>query len=203
MCYNSPSIPPVEFIEGVPTSPIWILGLNPKGPYGMSFTQTAEELISIDTQGTNYFRDFRHVSTWLFELMESVPSRVAHTDLVKCPSPTFPPLGQNGSKLSSKEVTDVIQNCSSYLNAQLRKHKPKLIIANGSFISDHCLRIFPPTEPHERDEPITSYEHVDASSGMRLSIILSGFIGRLDNRSRRRLGREIELSAKNCGLLIQ
>ena len=105
------------------------------------------------------------------------------TDLVKCYSPTFPPIDDNKSKQL------VIGNCKRYLFNQILLHKPKVLICNGTDVCNMMMSFFPPDsqEPHTL---LTSYK--TSFQNHAFTLVLSGFIGRIDDRNKRRLGKEIE-----------
>ena len=64
-----------------------------------------------------------------------------------------------------------------------------MIICNGSPVCWEIIRIFPPKQNYELD-CLTSY--CAKINNHNFWIVLSGFIGRIDNRNKRRLGIEIE-----------
>ncbi len=82
---------PDEFLEGKPNSLIWIIGLNPKKDKRFKFPLTVYDCNHcFDREVHPYFKDFKKVSAKLYDLFGK-DRGVAHTDLVKCPSKTFPP----------------------------------------------------------------------------------------------------------------
>lgn len=178
---------PQDFIEGNPNSKIWIIGLNPKTDGKEVLNPTLEDLRNFkldDKKKSNYFKDFKKVSEKLYNKWEG---NVAHTDLVKCGSQSFPPILDN-----KKGAEIIINNCmSKHLEFQIKKHKPKLIICNGAPTSYAIFNQFKPidkniTSPKEIGAYKTEYnEHT-------ITVILTGFIGRIDDWSKRRLGIDIE-----------
>jgi uracil-DNA glycosylase len=181
--FQATHIDPIGYIEGPLQAKIWIVGLNPKGEIGTLETRTKQEFESFNPDRSSYFRDFKKVSERLYKNWLSEKSTVAHTDLVKCYSPTFPPNDDNKSKQL------VIGNCKRYLFNQILLHKPKVLICNGTDVCNMMMSFFPPNsqEPHTL---LTSYKASFQSHAFTL--VLSGFIGRIDDRNKRRLGKEIE-----------
>lgn len=183
---------PAEFIEGDPHSPIWIIWINPAMTTdwkdGRSTQALRDEFAQLARE-RSYFRDFRTASAWLFEGMGK-PAGVAHTDIVKCSTLSWPP-----KKLSAKAASAVIAECSQYLREQLRAFGPKMLICNGSAVCQFIMDLIP--RPGS-DREATSY--VGSLYGLQITVVLSGFIGRIDNHAKRRLGREIEEHARRLGL---
>jgi hypothetical protein len=184
---------PSDFIEGDPASPVWIIGINPAMPGdwtdGRSSAQLREAFADHAT-GVSYFRDFRVVSPWLFEGLGK-PGGVAHTDLVKCSSTSWPPEG-----LAGRDASTIVSRCADYLRDQLQKFRPKLLICNGSSVCSYINETVPPRDYKPED---TSY--VGQLEGHEFVVVLSGFVGRIDNHAKRRLGREIEDRARELELL--
>jgi uracil-DNA glycosylase len=177
---------PVDFIEGKSNSEVWIIGLNPAADQDWEDERTTKELADHlndkDTIGS-YFKDFKSVSEKIFNDFGENKG-TAHTDIVKCSSNSFPPESAKG-----KKAHIVINNCIGFLKTQIQTNKPKIIVCNGAAVSKFMLEFLPPPEGFSRDE--TSYwSDID---GTKVCVILSGFIGRIDNYARRRLGKEIEL----------
>ena len=175
---------PAEFIEGKSNSNVWIVGLNPAADIGWTDEErTAEDLSNAfnDTKTIHpYFKDFSKVSPRLFELFGK-ENGVAHTDIVKCSSKSWPPETAKG-----KKTQFVIQNCKRYLFTQIEVHKPKMIICNGAPVSHQIKEVL----PVEKQITETAYE--SRIQGQKIIVVLSGFIGRIDDWSKRRLGYEIE-----------
>jgi len=165
---------PEEFIWGKVNSLVWIVGLNPKYRHGYE-TQTKTDLERyFDTNEKNrpYYQDFNKVSPILFEMLGK-DNGVAHTDIVKCFSDKFPKRGK------------VIRNCTLYFERQLQGLKPKLLICNGSPV---CKVVRTMIEPLEEQDTFYRgrYDNCD------ITVILAGFVGRIDDYAKRRLGLEIE-----------
>ncbi len=104
--------PPEHFIEGNRESKVWIVGLNPASEPARS----SADLVSVfdDPNGMHgYFRGFKNVSQRLFDLLGK-PGGVAHTDLIKCTSTSWPPKG-----VGPVEAHHIVENCRDYLESQL------------------------------------------------------------------------------------
>jgi len=180
------SYKPEEFLEGKVNSDVWIVGLNP----GQEEAWTDEPRNVDDLADCfndledihSYFKDFKKVSPKLFAKFGK-NNGVAHTDLVKCSSKNWPPKLCKGIK----NQRQLINNCKGYLEQQIDLHKPKMIICNGAPVS-HQIKEILQINKWLSD---TSYES-DRGDGTKVVIVLSGFIGRIDDFSKRRLGYEIE-----------
>ena len=90
LSFYSEHIQPPDYIEGRKSADIWIIGLNPKGNLGHVEQRTINDFENFDPDCHSYFRDFKKVSPMLYKNWKSQNSRVAHTDLVKCFSQSFP-----------------------------------------------------------------------------------------------------------------
>lgn len=193
---------PEEFLVGRTDSVIWIVGLNPKLEDTMPILHTSEALSTYfddkDREGSKvsrYFHDFKKVSTLWDKLGE--PNGAAHVDLVACSSTSFPP---NNVPWSVAE--EIIAKCEVNLKAQIEMRKPKILICNGRPTSNHIVKLFPPPE-RSGGSPV-SYTTWEAGkqlctsymtrfpTGEEMAVVLSGFIGRIDDYAKRRLGAEIE-----------
>jgi uracil-DNA glycosylase len=171
---------PVDFIDGKKnTSKVWIVGLNPKLTPNEKDERFEEDLEKFQCKTRPYFKDFNKVSSKLYGLMGEEYG-VSHVDIVKCYTSSFPPKG-----LKKNEVTAIIKNCSKYFKEQLALWKPELIICNGSPVCQLVKDVIKPPKI-----PETSY--IGEFEGSRIYVVLSGFIGRIDDYSKRRLGIEIE-----------
>ena len=191
--FKSEHIEPDEYLEGNPKAEIWIIGLNPKADVGHVEKRTKEQFENFNPDGHRYFSDFKKVSPKLYANWISEKSNVAHTDLVKCFSHSFPPAIDPSTMNRRKACLQIISNCSVHLMRQLHKSRPKLIICNGSSVGSEILKLFPPEEGTDL-KSLTSYK-AQIKIGKETHefwIVLSGFIGRVDDRNKRRLGREIE-----------
>ncbi len=176
---------PVEFIEGKKDSIVWIVGLNPAAAQDWVDSRTPEDLEKYfdDFQTIHsYFKDFKSVSESVFEKFGK-NCGTAHTDIVKCSSKSFPPETAKGKKAAA-----VINNCKGFLEKQIKTYKPKIIVCNGAEVSKFMLSFLPPPTTHTKAQ--TSYwSSIDE---IKICVVLSGFIGRIDNYAKRRLGIEIE-----------
>ena len=176
---------PEDYIEGDPKSPIWIIGINPSNDTNWLDNRSAEELKKYFLKKDDihsYFKDFAKVSYPLFERLGTLGG-VAHTDVVKCSSRSFPPAGVKG-----KKAEHIVNNCSQFMVRQIKQHKPRLLICNGAKVSEYILDLLPPNLKTQNKQ--TNYwSELD---GAPIRIVLSGFIGRIDDYSKRRLGLEIE-----------
>lgn len=172
---------PDEFLEGKRSSKVWIVGLNPAWDMGENHDSTRDELENYFVPGKRfyrYFEDFRHVSEQLYNGFGQ-EGGTAHTDIVKCGSKRFP---------SGKRGAELVHHCADYLKRQITQYKPRLIICNGSPVSHYVQKEFPRIDDPS-DTPTSYWTSVD---GVEMCVVLTGFIGRIDNYSRRRLGVEIE-----------
>ena len=193
--FHSTTISPHEFFEGKKDADIWIIGLNPKGDIGKLETRTQKEFEDFNPDCHPYFKDFKKVSQKLYAYWKSSNSRVAHTDLVKCYSNSFPPKIKIGDKEKEVKVDKLVDNCKVHLIKQILDGKPKLIICNGSTVCEEMIRMFPPLVKTESIETLTSYKtelKIGNEDSHKFWIVLSGFIGRVDDRNKRRFGLEIE-----------
>lgn len=171
---------PWDFLAGKRDSLILIIGLNPKGGLEKNSKIGIKELKNyFDGSIPSYFRKFRKVSEKLYRLFGKEKG-VAHTDIVKCSSSKFPP-----KNCKRKEAQIIINNCKGYLEEQIKKVHPKIVICNGSSVSKIIRRIIKP-----RLNYVTSY--IGSFGGSEIAVILSGFIRRIDNYAKLRLGKEIE-----------
>lgn len=185
---------PVEFIEGKKDSLVWIVGLNPAGNQDWIDDRTTEDLEKYFDNPNNihgYFKDFKSVSEPLFTNFGKNHG-TAHTDIVKCSSKSFPPETAKG-----KKAVAVINNCKGFLEKQIKTHKPKIIVCNGAEVSKFILGFLPPPSTHTNAQ--TSYW--SSIDGVNVCVVLSGFIGRIDNYAKRRLGVEIEARLREIKLL--
>jgi len=193
-------IKPHQFIEGNPNADIWIIGLNPKNEIGTVENRTSEELRDFDPDCHPYFSDFKKVSPKLYQNWKSEKSTIAHTDLIKCFSKTFPP--KHFEKENKINVDQVIDHCSEHLLNQIRTGKPRLLICNGSKVCWEIMRLFPPPMENYDPKTLTSYRASQNIDGIDYPfwVVLSGFIGRIDDRNKRRLGMEVEGILKREGI---
>lgn len=177
---------PYEFIEGNRDARVWIIGLNPAQELGWTDGRDAPQLLTYfddESKVHGYFKQFKTVSEALYGRLGKHKG-VAHTDLIKCSSNKWPP-----KNVSSSERKKIIENCTKHLQRQLKDFSPEIIICNGSEVSAEIKRLLPP--PNGTPANATSYHH--KTNERSVVVVLSGFIGRIDNYSKRRLGQEIDL----------
>jgi uracil-DNA glycosylase family 4 len=191
-------VPPDQWIEGDPKSLIWIVGLNPKTTknadqdMNLSIDQLRDEFSSRSNRAP-YFKDFGKVSSKLLAALGRKEG-VAHTDIVKCDSAEWPPKG-----ISSSDIVLIEKACAQYLENQIRKYKPRLLICNGSSVSTYIKALLGRRDGQDKDLE-THFE--SDKYGHPMHVILSGFIGRIDNYSKRRLGRDIEQRIEALGITL-
>ena len=191
------NVSPADFIDGNVNADIWIIGLNPKNKIGHVEERSLSDFKSFNPNGHPYFKNFKKVSERLYKNWEREDRNIAHTDLVKCFSETFPPT--NGKKGVSN-AKQIIDNCVDFLKVQIITHQPKMIICNGSAVCWEMIRLFPPQQDVDFSS-LTSYcTNIDNHD---FWIVLSGFIGRIDNRNKRRLGMEIEQIIENENIKLE
>lgn len=173
---------PSDLIEGKLNSRIWIVGINPKADPSQIDPREArqlEEYFEDLTDVLPYFRSFDKVSQKLFDLLGK-DYGVAHVDIVKCYSRKFPPNGK------VKVGAEIVSNCRGYFEEQLRKHSPQMLICNGIYA---CNVVQESVVPNS-SKYTTSY--IGEFDGKEIMVVLSGFVGRIDNYARTRLGKEIQ-----------
>lgn len=181
---------PAEFLEGKRNSRVLIVALNPKLDKTHKIAKTTVELEIVFDNKENipsFFKDYGKVSKCLFDLLGR-DHGAAHTDIVKCLSRTFPP-----ENCGWKETQQIIENCKHYFEMQLKEISPELIICNGRAVCDVVTDIIKPPEDYG-----TSYRAT--YDGADVTVILSGFIGRIDDFAKRRLGVEIEQHMVKLGI---
>jgi len=187
-CHGCPDLksPPV-FLVGNPEAKIWVIGINPrledfedvKESKTFEEHQKNEERYFFEKNVHSYFRDFRQVfgDNWLQKFQESI----AHIDLVKC------------SSKKNKRNKNVECKCGKFLQRQIEMFKPRLIVCNG----------VPVCEWFEKNYNISIKNKTQAdlktSDGHEFTVIFSGFIGRIDNYAKKRLGMEIDAVLKTLG----
>ena len=179
---------PSDFLEGKRNSLIWIVGLNPKGNLGFYDERVVTELEDyFEKDIHHYFHDFSKVSAKIYKLFGK-DKGVAHTDIVKCFSNGVPPKNCKG-----RETRAIINNCKGYLEEQIKKWLPRMIICNGSPVCEIIKRFIRPQIDYG-----TSY--TGDFDGSEITVILSGFIGRIDDYAKLRLGKEIESYMEKYGI---
>jgi hypothetical protein len=180
---------PQEFLEGEPSSKIWVIGLNPVVEPIPEPSALAGYFADSSTMHA-YFRDFAAVSRRVFDGFGKVGG-TAHTDLIKCSSTAWPPPGVKG-----RDARAIVSNCEGYLFQQIQRYRPAMIICNGADVSAAIKRTLLPSPQTPNDA--TSY--LTKVGDRTICVVLSGFIGRIDNYAKRRLGREIEERLLELGL---
>lgn len=179
--YNR-NYPPIELIEGKVSSQIIIIGLNPKGDKDKIDNTTKEEIENFN-KNYPYYKDFEKVYSPLYNLMGK-ENGVAHLDIVKCYCNEFPPKGS-----TTKQKQEIINNCcKNYLKLQIKQIKPKMIICNGADVCKIIIDLIPHKYKSEKNETY----YIGIFNNIEIIVVLSGFIGRIDDYSKRRLGKEIE-----------
>lgn len=169
---------PIDYLHGKRNSKVWIIGINPYGDIGQNDNEeTIDKLIDFKIDNS-YFKDFENVSKCIFDALGK-ENGVAHTDLIKCFSTCFPPIN-----LNKNDLYTILCNCRVYLKEQLDLYKPKVIICNGKHVVWHVEQLVPPNE----DFGTFYYGNLP----YKTIVFRSGFIGRIDNYAKRRLGKEIE-----------
>jgi len=173
---------PSQFIEGKLSSRIWLIGLNPAKERDWVDERNLIDLSDHFYNWPNlhqYFKDFKNVSREIFDKFGKEEG-TAHTDLVKCSSKKWPPNGVN-----RKDLRKIINNCSNYLINQIELHHPQVIICNGAPVSTFIKEFLKPIKDFD-----TYY--ISRIGDNKVYVVLTGFIGRIDNYSKKRLGSEIE-----------
>lgn len=180
---------PVQYFHGKKNSKVLVIGLNPSGKIGDNNTTETIDNLSDFLPDNSYFKDFANVSKKIYDNFGK-ENGVIHTDLVKCFSPKFPPV-----KLNISDLDRIICNCRVYLMEQIKIFEPKIIICNGSHVVYHIQQIIPVKEGLDFD---TYYIGKFVNDPF---VIRTGFIGRLDNYAKKRLGKEIEKILNEFNLL--
>ena len=180
---------PDEYILGKKNSQILIIGINPKGDIGENNIEETVDDLRNNPMKNSYFDKIRKISEIISKNI-GVENGVAHTDLLKCFSNNFPP-----QKLNRGNIHRIIINCRPYLIRQLEKGSFKLVICNGFHVNWHIEQIIQPIKDHD-----TYY--IGEFLGRRIAVLRSGFIGRIDNYAKRRLGKEVELLMDEMGIIF-
>ena len=192
---------PTEYAEGNPESDIWLIGLNPKGDRSTKDKRTTSQLRAYFMQDAidSTFESFIGVSERLYMRMRSAGKGVCHTDLFKCYS--------EGSVWKVREewvnnVREICENCSEHLSAQIDRHSSsiKMILCNGTKVVSAVKKTLIACGFVRVNDQFTSAEY--ARDDLHLFVINSGFIGRIDNFAKRRLGMEIEQIAEKAGVQL-
>lgn len=120
--FGSPNFDPLEAVEGDPNSPIWIVSLNPKTEEDDHARGEPNPINWADTDpAAPHFIRLKGIlgTQWYGRLFQQ--DGIAHTDIVKCGSPSF----------TSIEVS-AIQYCVRFFFAQVKVHKPRLLLVLSS-----------------------------------------------------------------------
>ena len=173
---------PTEFIAGKVNSKIWIVGLNPAIEVKEDNRTTKDLSTYFDDSDNihNYFNSFKKVSKKLFGMLGKEDG-VSHVDIVKCSSKKWPP-----SSCSGKAAEQIIDNCKVYLIKQIKCYQPRLIICNGVPVSRKIQEIL------EVNKWLTETTYESIVNEKKTIVVLAGFIGRIDNFAKKRLGYEID-----------
>jgi uracil-DNA glycosylase len=198
LCFKTTNgLKPNEYLLGSTEAKIWLVGLNPKLEEDEFVERGTSESLNLFTpeNSHSYFDDYKKVSKKLYNAFQN-KKLVAHTDLVKCATKRFPPTPKK------KEIEFIIDNCKQHLIEQIITLKPRIIVCNGSATSWAMLDLFKPKVESVDWKSITSYKTEVSNNNTEVSfwVILSGFIGRIDDRNKRRLGLEIENIASMEGI---
>ena len=187
--FSSEYYSPEDFLHGKRSSRIWIVGINPKKEKDkLLHNRKIDYLVNYFNNKENihpYFNDFKRVSMRLYNLLGE-ENGAAHTDIVKCFSKKTPP-------------SHCFDKCKEYIVKQLENQLrfnllPKIIICNGAPVCDVISNILNiktrKQRKKENDKLITS--DIGNFHDNQVTVIYSGFIGRIDDYSKIRLGKEIE-----------
>ena len=178
---RSKGIRPI-FMEGNFGGKIWVVGLNPK------LEREGEVLNDFDSYITKWQNsEFRHpfFKKVQFIFPEGVKwgRDVAHVDLVKC-----------ATKGINKDFGKLVSKCGHFLKRQIRAAKPKLIIADGIPV----CQWFKNQKWGEAKQNDTSI--LFSFDDFETLVVLSGFIGRIDQYSKARLKQEFQRAIEELGL---
>jgi hypothetical protein len=120
--YGTPNFDPLSAIEGDAESPIWIIGINPKTVPGEHATSQPNPINWTNTRPhAPHFQRLQRVigEQWYTCLFKE--GGIAHTDLLKCGSPSY-----------SEVEMGAVEHCKGFLLDQIRTHKPKLLLVLSS-----------------------------------------------------------------------
>ena len=209
---------PEEFIEGNPDSKIWIVSLNPFAgkasenylePGAVSMNDDHRTKLSLLTHYDHfknwqedpkaafrkpwqYYRSWKAASSLVIDGL--LNGTVAHLDIVKCYSETWPPKFSNSNQ--------VVENCQIYFRNQLSNSNVRILICAGRAVHEAIKSICSPPSSlgTVNKNPVT---YVSKVNGRDITIILTphmtGHRG-LTNQERREVGLEIEKQAEICGV---
>lgn len=186
--YGMPDFDPLEAIEGDPKSPIWVVALNPKTKdkdhiLGSSNPMNWSKDIAND-KCVPHFGRLKNIlgEEWHSSLLQS--GGIAHTDIVKCGSPSY-----------TKTERGAVELCKDFLFEQIKKFTPKLVLV----LSSDAARLFEGVAGLKDDETEGSWVIEGTSS--RCYVVLSGYSSAQQERyARRRLQRDFLAAAKRLDL---
>lgn len=179
---------PVDYFHGKLNSKVLIIGINPHGKIGENDRNETKNKLANFSPDNSYFADFKKVSKRIFDYLGKETGAI-HTDLVKCFSPNY-------WSLSKSSKAKIIANCGGYLYEQIKIIEPKIIICNGSDVTSYVGQIIPVKDGNDFQ---TFYIGDFVNNPY---VFRSGFIGRIDNYAKKRLGNEIEKILNENNLLL-
>ena len=183
--WGTPSFDPRKAVEGDPGSPIWVVGLNPKTN---SDDHTSGGINPMTwenpTIGAPHFERLREVlGPYAPQLLQ--PNGIAHTDLVKCGSPSYGDTEKNAAA-----------HCKDFLIEQLKTHKPRLLLIVSSDASRLVQEAAGIPEDHTDGE-----WHFGGDTKDVCKVIFSGYCGPLMERfAKLRLARDFQRIAGELNL---
>ena len=192
--------------EGNPSSEFWIIGLNPKNMSEEELSNyNADSFADYYQHHLDYSFEYRYFTSMqlILDRINQKTSKhyvfgknVMSTDLVKCASPNWNTTN-TGKKLNAKEKRELIANCSEWLWKQIRHHKPRYVLCNGIQISKAVYNYFKKEkDPEFSPSSIDTAVHRFSVDNHMITIILSGFINRLDGITKLRITNDIIFDIK-------
>jgi hypothetical protein len=182
--HGEPSFSPQEAVEGDPRSPIWIVSLNPKtglpapgGPNPMTWGEP--------DPSARYFRQVRSAvgADWAPALLRE--GGLAHTDVVKCGSPSF----DDTARLA-------VGTCSVFLIEQLRRYTPRVLLV----LSSPAAAIVAGAAGFPKDATEGIWD-LGGGDGAECNVVLGGYAAPMQDRySRLRLRRDFVAACERAGL---
>jgi uracil-DNA glycosylase len=158
---------------------IMLVGLNPKlemksRKFPKKFNKILDKHYNyFDTSIHNYFTPLKSI----FENSEKVfKEKLINTELVKCKTEKW-----------TNSCKKAICYCNKYLKKQIKIIKPKIIICNGVPVCNWFRK------EYNLKEDTSGVINMD---GKKITIIFSGFIGRIDTYSKLRIKKELKLHFK-------
>ncbi|WP_431490263.1 hypothetical protein [Lewinella sp.] len=167
---------PEEYLWGLKSSKLLYIGVN---PYSKKIGYNDTYSLSILEKGPGLNSYFSVLKKWIPNLHDDIglEGGVAHTDLVRCYSSTFPL-----KWMKIKDFDLVFRNCRTYLRGQIEemsKINLKFIIVSGRHPCWHVLDMFFPEiiEKNKIDLKVLQKE----LNGSQLNFVfLRQFMGRND-----------------------